>query len=1650
MSRKFDRKGARTAAQAVRALPRHFGRALPVALALSLLAFASLVQAGPPVHPPEPDPIGGFPLDRACGTAVDSEGDIYASNAGESKIEVFDPSGSHLTSIPNVNVPCGLAVDSHGVIFVAEKGTGDVVRYVPSEFPFAGTPSYGAPEAIDASGEAEGIAIDSALLLTNSDFVIGRDNSLYIAKGDHIDAYRNETQRIQVSAAGGTYTLTFEGQTTGSIPFDADHAAVQEALESLPAIGEGGVSISTGNFQPTDHLITFTGALGLTDVPPIEFDESGLAGGTISHSETDGGFVAAIGSGGALTDATGVAAYTYRVSSEQADRYVFAADTATDEVKVFAGPDIASLKLRRTIDGVDHDRDPDTPDQEFGFGPVGAYLAVDPGNRSDQNKCASIADQACTAGHLLVYDAAHDAVDELEANGEFLDQVVEEGFSDAEPTGLAIDRSGGVNDGRIYVTAGAGPGAGLFAFEPLPAPSRPPLGEPQSKKGLATARAVATDSQGNIYVAVGPAVRIFRPNGKEILVGPEGKGISTTEPAADLAVDSSGRVYVLVEGNGLPDPSQYKVKYYTPASFPPGDGTQYGGPVTVATGNSFTPPGTELSAIGLNLANDHVFVAETGGRLLELGSAAEGSPTLDPCFACGLSVTLPADVAVHGPTGNVYVSEQFGRILVIDPTGTEVLARITGAGSPQGPFSGSPGVLAVDQSNGHVLAFKSNRNTAEEYDASGAFVAQFGSFTSLVRGSGIAIDNSDGVASGNVYIAFDDTAPDSFDLTAFGPLSYGEPPIATTGTADGIGTGEATLNGTVDPRGFEVEDCHFEYLTEAQYLVNGKIFTGAISVPCIESSGEIGKGTSPVSVHAEISGLDPEGRYRFRLVAANKYGTAEGKAWLFGPPLLSTSKALPVLYDEAILNAAIDPSGLATEYRFVYGTSEAYGQSTPTFEIPAGDGPVQVKVSLTGLAEGTEYHFRILVENEVKTVEGPDQTFETLERSESSSCSNTQFRIGLSAGLPDCRAYELVTPPETRGDVPGAAAPGSAGQEFNNWLVAPRGAGAGESVAFFNSTLPGFEGSGATDGYRAARAAGGHPPAGWTTELISPTYSQIGVDGTGQQHGVASDQRYWLYEIGGASEALPGTLPAGEYLRTPSGVAHPKCNPVPQQDRFELIGCGSLGTDPNAASRYVNPGGSHLIFFSDERLESAAPPEGTMAIYDRAAGEPVAEVVSIRPDGTPFAAGEDATYVAATEDGAAVVFRVGGSLYLRRGGETTEIADAPNTFAGVSEDGTRVFYVDATFPELSPQPAGLFACDVEVGPCTGGGEPPGVTQIAANSIFVNVSADGSGVLFTSEDALPGLQPNENGETAEDGVSNLYAWDDGERRFVAVLDPEDFVSFGGSGFVKLNSWTTAINPGAGIGRNKSPTRSTPDGEVFAFQSHAQLTSYDNDGHSTIYRYEPAAASGQQLICASCDPTGAPASADAGLLVERPPGVARSSTLVPNVTDDGNAVFFQSLESLLPSDANDTDDVYEWKAQGTGCGRSDGCLALISSGQGEQPSYLYGMSANGRDVFFVTPEKLVNRDIPGSHSIYDARIEGGIPDPPGQEDCQGDACQGQGSVPPALPPPASTGSSNGNVLPSGKRRCPKGKRKVRRKGKVRCVKRKASKRHGRARR
>ncbi|MFI8853685.1 hypothetical protein ACIGW3_26315 [Streptomyces sp. NPDC053499] len=92
----------------------------------------------------------------------------------------------------------------------------------------------------------------------------------------------NEVQSVAITGGptGGTYTLTFSGQTTAAISFDATAADVQTALEGLSNITTGDVTCAGGPHPGSAITVTFGGQYAGQDVAQMTADDTGLTGGT--------------------------------------------------------------------------------------------------------------------------------------------------------------------------------------------------------------------------------------------------------------------------------------------------------------------------------------------------------------------------------------------------------------------------------------------------------------------------------------------------------------------------------------------------------------------------------------------------------------------------------------------------------------------------------------------------------------------------------------------------------------------------------------------------------------------------------------------------------------------------------------------------------------------------------------------------------------------------------------------------------------------------------------------------------------------------------------------------------------------------------------------------------------------------------------------------------------------------------------------------------------------------------------------------------------------------------------------------------------------------------------------------------------------------
>jgi hypothetical protein len=767
--------------------------------------------------------------------------------------------------------------------------------------------------------------------------------------------------------------------------------------------------------------------------------------------------------------------------------------------------------------------------------------------------------------------------------------------------------------------------------------------------------------------------------------------------------------------------------------------------------------------------------------------------------------------------------------------------------------------------------------------------------------------------------------------------------------------------------------------------------------------------------------LNPFGRYLYVPSGSGSGGGSTGHSYAFGPenigdPEIDSTSVANVGGEEAELKASIEPFGLPTEYAFEYLTTQQYEEQGNSFEgaevagegtIPAGNSPIEVAAAIEELEPQTRYRFRVIAENKEGSDEAEGEFATYPEAEEAAECPNEALRGGYSTLLPDCRAYELVTPPDTNARYPLGLT--TSGAHFATRKASPGGGAL--SFVVEGGLIPGSEGTGSLfgDPYLSSRGA-----SGWETAIAGPSGSEVGALLPGSN---SPDQGYSFWTTGGLEGSAVIEGKNTSYVRYPDGHS-------------ELVGRGSLGTDPRAQGKLISEGGSHIVFTSGGsgpavQLEPNAPPDGTVAVYDRTADE-VTHVVSLLPGNETPAAGKDAAYEGASLDGAGVAFKIGNTLYFRYNNEETYELGEDVTFAGIAEGGNRAFYLEG---------GDLFRFDATTQETTAFSESGDVTP-------VNVSADGSTAYFVSPSVLTS-EPNPNGEEAVGGDENLYRSKEGAISFVGTVTERDVKGEdnGNELLGGLGLWAKKVGEGK---LAADPSRTTPDGGALLFESRANLAGYDPEGHAEVYRYD---FSGNELDCLSCNPTLAPASSDAslqsisaGLFFPEP---LTSFGYTANLKADGNRAFFQSDEALVPGDVDGLQDVYEWEAEGTGsCKREEGCIYLVSSGHSLRIDYLYAASDSGDDVFFRTSDVLLPRDLEETPSIYDARVEGGFAESV-EEPCEGEGCK-PGVTPGAvLPTPGMLPSKASGNLPG--RACPKGKHKVKRGGKTVCVKKKHHKKH-----
>jgi len=617
------------------------------------------------------------------------------------------------------------------------------------------------------------------------------------------------------------------------------------------------------------------------------------------------------------------------------------------------------------------------------------------------------------------------------------------------------------------------------------------------------------------------------------------------------------------------------------------------------------------------------------------------------------------------------------------------------------------------------------------------------------------------------------------------------------------------------------------------------------------------------------------------------------------------------------------------------------------------------------------------------------------------ACPNEAVRVqqGEAAlALPDCRAYEFVSPN------------GSTPYQFSPAISSV----SGDRFGYFSYDP--YPGTDAASLYLlSTRGAGG-----WTTQAVIPSQGSFK---TSRSFACAASIYY-------SAELDRGVLVDG--LRDGKGVCEGDDPPlVPGEPRdvtnlflrnnetsaYQLLDQPLAGESPeNAEFRDATPDLSDVLFTENARLTPEAPVG--LDLYEWSAGE--VRLVTVLPDGTPVegtpanSGGGAAVTHAMSADGERVFFDAQGNLYARLnvGAESTTsgacsdgesgkactvqvdaaAAGAPGpagggSFMDASEDGSRVYFTDenrltadATASTGAPD---LYEYDVETGELVD--LTVSATEPADVKGYGGSAGDGSYLYFLASSVLTGEQANSDGAKATPGGLNLYVRHAGATTFIATLNETE-----------------------GLGYS---LRASANGQFFVFASTNRLTEFDNEGMAEVYLYDAGA---NRLSCVSCGANGARPTGGAELPRPQSEIIAGNGNVPPDyvprsVTNEGR-VFFDSSDPLVPQATNGVENVYEYE---------NGRASLISPGSAIGGSEFLEASASGDDAFFSTAQSLVQADTDNGLSVYDARVDGGFPVVAGEGGevpaCESvEACKPPASEAPAEPFPASAAFSGpGNL-------------------------------------
>jgi len=650
------------------------------------------------------------------------------------------------------------------------------------------------------------------------------------------------------------------------------------------------------------------------------------------------------------------------------------------------------------------------------------------------------------------------------------------------------------------------------------------------------------------------------------------------------------------------------------------------------------------------------------------------------------------------------------------------------------------------------------------------------------------------------------------------------------------------------------------------------------------------------------------------------------------------------------------------------------------------------------------------------------------------TCPNEQLRAeNGSERLPDCRAYELVSPAEKDGAEAGTI------QEEPRYAAST----ADGDALLYSTSGPFGETTTGLDEYSVARRS---PITGWSTSAALPRpQGEISfIKDSPRRFIPSADLSHFLFSANGSftpedpdSPENPFGGSESVYIASLEGsiawVGKPTIsNPDPPLGHVEglpdLAG-GSLDLRTVYFAWYgILASGEEA---RKENVEPRAHVQNAWGFYEwsedpLASGKGALTPAGVLPNGTldPFGAVPAATVQegqgATPEDFDNQVSAGGSRAFFVSPDPHSEhpSTDVPQLYVRENGEKTALVSEDTLLKPIEGRPAPAPSGPVEI-------EDPNVSNVSS---YVYASPDGSEAFFESTDRLTSEAP-ENELPKEydfdtdtntlsylsEVTAPLIASSEDGSRFVfentstpePELDLATITRSGGREVAHVGIATIAELPKSRFYGKVfvGPGRSTADGTVFVFETDSPIqpltgAPFNNaGGYFQVYRYDATSTS---LTCVSCPTVGVP-TGDAHLSNDELSGHLTDSR---GMSSDASRIFFDTPDALVPQDINGKRDVYEWEG---------GSVHLISSGTSPSASLLLDNSALGNDVFFATTDGLVASDTDQGYDVYDARVDGGFPAPAEPSLCMG-SCQGPPSPPPLFGTPSSTTfSGEGNVAP-----------------------------------